>query len=241
MLRARVDRPRCIGAGNCMRPRRPSTGTAATSRKPASRTRPASTRRSSARPRSPAPPSRSSSRRSRNCSRGSSAAARRPSASSAPSCSPTSSGRRASSRRWGTGVAVAPVLARQDAPRDVRREPGRGGDGDRRRVLRGVRVSRRCARMRGRDPTGARRTSQQRRVRAAGADRRARLRRDDGRTELHRQGSARSLQDRRARRGGQIVASAETAAGGQFPTKDARTVTVKGISDPIEVVTVDWR
>ena len=41
--------------------------------------------------------------------------------------------------------------------------------------------------------------------------------------------------------GGQIVASAETAAGGQFPTKDSRTVTVKGISDPIEVVTVDWR
>jgi class 3 adenylate cyclase len=41
--------------------------------------------------------------------------------------------------------------------------------------------------------------------------------------------------------GGQIVASAETAAGGQFPTRDARTVTVKGISDPIEVVTVDWQ
>jgi class 3 adenylate cyclase len=41
--------------------------------------------------------------------------------------------------------------------------------------------------------------------------------------------------------GGQIVASAETAAGGQFLTRDPRTVTVKGISDPIEVVTVDWR
>ena len=40
--------------------------------------------------------------------------------------------------------------------------------------------------------------------------------------------------------GGQIVASAETAAGGAFPTLDPRTVTVKGISDPIEVVTVDW-
>jgi class 3 adenylate cyclase len=41
--------------------------------------------------------------------------------------------------------------------------------------------------------------------------------------------------------GNQIVASAETAAGGAFPTTDPRTVTVKGISDPIEVVTVDWR
>lgn len=41
--------------------------------------------------------------------------------------------------------------------------------------------------------------------------------------------------------GSQIVASAETAAGGQFSAKDPRTVTVKGISDPIEVVTVDWR
>jgi class 3 adenylate cyclase len=41
--------------------------------------------------------------------------------------------------------------------------------------------------------------------------------------------------------GGEIVASADTAAGGQFATRDARTVTVKGISDPIEVVTVDWR
>ena len=41
--------------------------------------------------------------------------------------------------------------------------------------------------------------------------------------------------------GGQIVTSAGTAAGGPFPTLDQRTVTVKGISDPIEVVTVDWR
>ena len=41
--------------------------------------------------------------------------------------------------------------------------------------------------------------------------------------------------------GGQIVASARTAAGGQFPTRDPRKVTVKGISDPMEVVTVDWR
>ena len=41
--------------------------------------------------------------------------------------------------------------------------------------------------------------------------------------------------------GGQIVASAETASGGPFPTTDPRAVSVKGISDPIDVVTVDWR
>jgi class 3 adenylate cyclase len=41
--------------------------------------------------------------------------------------------------------------------------------------------------------------------------------------------------------GGEIVASAITAAGGRFPASESRTVTVKGIADPIEVVTVDWR
>jgi hypothetical protein len=37
------------------------------------------------------------------------------------------------------------------------------------------------------------------------------------------------------------VASAETAAGGPFPTTDPRAVSANGISDPIEVVTVEWR
>jgi class 3 adenylate cyclase len=41
--------------------------------------------------------------------------------------------------------------------------------------------------------------------------------------------------------GSEIVASAPTAAGGRFPSSSSRTVTVKGIADPIEVVTVDWR
>jgi class 3 adenylate cyclase len=40
--------------------------------------------------------------------------------------------------------------------------------------------------------------------------------------------------------GSEIVASADTAAGGRFPVSNPRTVTVKGIADPIEVVTVDW-
>jgi class 3 adenylate cyclase len=41
--------------------------------------------------------------------------------------------------------------------------------------------------------------------------------------------------------GSEIVASAPTAAGGRFPSSSSRTVTVKGIADPIDVVTVDWR
>ena len=41
--------------------------------------------------------------------------------------------------------------------------------------------------------------------------------------------------------GSEIVASAPTAAGGRFPVSASRTVTVKGIADPIDVVTVDWR
>ena len=39
---------------------------------------------------------------------------------------------------------------------------------------------------------------------------------------------------------GQIVASVQTADGGAFAVTDRRTVTVKGISDPIEVATIDW-
>jgi class 3 adenylate cyclase len=41
--------------------------------------------------------------------------------------------------------------------------------------------------------------------------------------------------------GGQIVASRETAAGGRFPVSEPRMVDVRGIAEPIEVVTVDWR
>jgi class 3 adenylate cyclase len=40
--------------------------------------------------------------------------------------------------------------------------------------------------------------------------------------------------------GGEILASRETA--GDYPgTSEARTVTLKGISDPVEIVAIDWR
>lgn len=41
--------------------------------------------------------------------------------------------------------------------------------------------------------------------------------------------------------GGEILASRETAAGGRFPLSQPRTVMVKGIAEPVEVVSVDWR
>jgi class 3 adenylate cyclase len=41
--------------------------------------------------------------------------------------------------------------------------------------------------------------------------------------------------------GGEIVASVPTVEGLPLPVSDPRTVTLKGISDPIRVVSIDWR
>ena len=41
--------------------------------------------------------------------------------------------------------------------------------------------------------------------------------------------------------GGEILASQETAAGGRFPVSQPRSVMVKGIAEPVEVVSVDWQ
>ncbi len=40
--------------------------------------------------------------------------------------------------------------------------------------------------------------------------------------------------------GGEIVASRSTAAGSRFSTSEARTVTLRGTSEPVEIVTVGW-
>jgi class 3 adenylate cyclase len=40
--------------------------------------------------------------------------------------------------------------------------------------------------------------------------------------------------------GGQILASRETAAGGRFEVSDPRSVDIRGIAEPIEVVSVSW-
>jgi class 3 adenylate cyclase len=41
--------------------------------------------------------------------------------------------------------------------------------------------------------------------------------------------------------GGEILASRDTASGSGFPASDPRMVSVRGISEPIEVVSIDWR
>ena len=41
--------------------------------------------------------------------------------------------------------------------------------------------------------------------------------------------------------GSEIVASKETAAGSRFPVSESRTVTLRGTSEPVDVVTVEWR
>jgi class 3 adenylate cyclase len=41
--------------------------------------------------------------------------------------------------------------------------------------------------------------------------------------------------------GSEIVASRETSAGSRFPVSEARTVTLRGTSEPVDVVTVEWR
>ena len=41
--------------------------------------------------------------------------------------------------------------------------------------------------------------------------------------------------------GGEILASIETVAGSQVPIDPPRSVTLKGLSEPVEVVTVRWR
>jgi class 3 adenylate cyclase len=40
--------------------------------------------------------------------------------------------------------------------------------------------------------------------------------------------------------GGEIMASRDTAAGSRFPVSESRTVTLRGTSEPIDIVTVDW-
>jgi class 3 adenylate cyclase len=41
--------------------------------------------------------------------------------------------------------------------------------------------------------------------------------------------------------GSGIISSKNTAAGSRFPVSELRTVTLRGTSEPIDVVTVEWR
>ena len=41
--------------------------------------------------------------------------------------------------------------------------------------------------------------------------------------------------------GGEILASHVTASGTRYPTSESRTVSLKGIAEPVEIVAIDWR
>ena len=41
--------------------------------------------------------------------------------------------------------------------------------------------------------------------------------------------------------GSEIIASRETAAGGRFPVSEPRTVDIRGMAEPVDVVSVDWK
>jgi class 3 adenylate cyclase len=41
--------------------------------------------------------------------------------------------------------------------------------------------------------------------------------------------------------GGEIVTSRATAAGSRYPASEPREVAIRGISEPVEVVTIDWQ
>ena len=41
--------------------------------------------------------------------------------------------------------------------------------------------------------------------------------------------------------GSEVLASRDTAAGTRYTVSEPRTVTLKGIAEPMEIVTVGWR
>ena len=95
--------------------------------------------------------------------------------------------------------------------------------------------------MRGRDPATTGRASAAARVRAEGAYRRAR----DGATQFGRNFSGKGVHEASRiaglAEGSEIISSKNTAAGSRFPVSELRTVKLRGTSEPIDVVTVEWR
>jgi class 3 adenylate cyclase len=41
--------------------------------------------------------------------------------------------------------------------------------------------------------------------------------------------------------GGQVLASKDTAAGSRYPASEPRMVTLRGIAEPVEIVSIDWK
>ena len=247
MLRARVDRHRCIGAGNCItiaptafdwmkgdllqgrRGRRRERRGGAPARGGACRAR----------------PTRSRSRRSRSCCPGSSAERRGAERRVLKTFMFTDivKSTNLAEAMGDDRVERAAALARRDAALPVRVAQRRGGDVHRRRVLRRVRQPGGGDRLCRRDPAAARGSP----ASSTGSRRRsgsACTRRGAAQVE----GSFRGIGVHEASRiaalaeGGEIVASRATVGSSSpYPASEPRTVELKGLSEPMEVVSVDWR
>ena len=221
MLRARVDRPRCIGAGNCITIaptafdwHRGDFGKAAVV-DAASVDEEKLREAALACPRKP-----SCSRRSRSCSRGSSAAAHPRNACSERSCSPTSPGRRTSSRRWATrrGNRSCPGTTRPCARCSARTEARRWwrrGTGSSWRSSLPTTPSRARSRSSATSPRIGPPPGFAPQVRiGVHASDATKVGRNFTGKGVHEAARIGGLAE-----GGEIVASADTAAGGQFPTR----------------------
>ena len=110
---------------------------------------------------------------------------------------------------------------------------GKVVNSDRRRVLRGLRVGRTGGRLRDRDPATLR-DHRADRLRPVRPDRPAHRRRQPAGRRLQRHGRPHRRPRRGARRGGEILATAETLTeAGAATTEPPRTVTVKGVAQPL--------
>ena len=133
--------------------------------------------------------------------------------------------------RW-HNTALREVFAAHD---------GRGDLDDRRRLLRQLRLAGPCRGGGDRDPAASRGAPLDAGLRAPGPDRPACLGRDAGRRRLPRQGRPRGVADRGTRRRPATSSPASATVGESHRTSDLRSATLKGLSGPIEVVNVDWR
>ena len=106
-----------------------------------------------------------------------------------------------------------------------------------------VRQPRRGAVVRRRHPATARRSPQAARLCAPGSHRAARIRGCAGGERLPRQGRSRGIAHRSPGRGrgDRREQSHSRSSALQYPTSEPRTVELKGLSEPVEVVSIDWR
>ena len=150
--------------------------------------------------------------------------------------------RRADRRRR---LGRAAEMARPGAAIGVREPPRRGGQAHRRRLLRRLRASRRRRRVRGRHPAAAGAAPPRARVRAARCASACTPPRRHARAATTRAAACTSppasAPPRRARRSSSRARPWARWARSAFGLSDPRQLTLKGVEEPVEVRSVDWR